>query len=141
MTDQTPVERAGNALMRNRAYQAGVAFGVPDETEAEAKHRSEIIKAVLGSIDTDQLARVIHAWDVEDGPCDGPFDDLTDTQKDVWRSAAHVIKNWLTGKDQQCGTGSNIALQTISGGTKTIPAVRGMKNPPKAGTRIRTTLF
>ena len=54
----TPIERAGNALMRNRAYQAGVAFGVPDETEAEAKHRSEIIKAVLDSIDTEELARV-----------------------------------------------------------------------------------
>lgn len=79
MTDQTPIERAGNALLRNRAYQAGVAFGVPDETEAEAKHRSEIIKAVLGSIDTGQLWETIqYAQKNGDDP-------------------ALAVKNWLTG--------------------------------------------
>src|SRR5690625_7640266 len=86
MTDQTPIERAGNALMRNRAYQAGVAFGVPDETEAEAKHRSEIIKAVLDSIDNNQLADVILAANL--------FGDRTAMD------AAQAVKNWLTGMDQ-----------------------------------------
>ena len=87
MTNQTPIERAGNALMRNRAYQAGVAFGVPDETEAEAKHRSEIVKAVLDSIDTNQLADVILAANL--------FGDGTAMD------AALAVKNWLTAKDQQ----------------------------------------
>ena len=86
MTNQTPIERAGNALMRNRAYQAGVAFGVPDETEAEAKHRSEIIKAVFESVDTDQLADVIRR--------------ATDNGADRTEEYALAVKNWLTGKDQ-----------------------------------------
>ena len=85
MTDQTPIERAGNALMRNRAYQAGVAFGVPDETEAEAKHRSEIIKAVFESIDTNQLAGVIFM--------------ATPFRSDDARHIAELVKNWLTGKE------------------------------------------
>ena len=88
MTNQTPIERAGNALMRNRAYQAGMAFGVPDETEAEAKHRSEIVKAVFESIDTDELADVI--W-------------VTGRTLPMTHAAdiALAVKNWLTGKDQQ----------------------------------------
>jgi len=90
MTDQTPIERAGNALMRNRAYQAGVAFGVPDETEAEAKHRSEIVKAVLDSIDTDRLATVILRSELPGGIKVGHADKI-----------ALAVKNWLTGKDQQ----------------------------------------
>ena len=90
MTNQTPIERAGNALMRNRAYQAGVAFGVPDETEAEAKHRSEIVKAVLDSIDTDRLATVILRSELPGGIKVGHADKI-----------ALAVKNWLTGKDQQ----------------------------------------
>ena len=90
MTNQTPIERAGNALMRNRAYQAGVAFGVPDETKAEAKHRSEIIKAVFESIDTDELADVIREIECQEGwmlPFTG-IDHL-----------ALAVKNWLTGNN------------------------------------------
>jgi len=89
MTDQTPIERAGNALMRNRAYQAGVAFGVPDETEAEAKHRAEIIKAVMESIDTDELVSVILRTELPGGLKVGHADKI-----------ALAVKNWLTGKDQ-----------------------------------------
>lgn len=87
-----PIERAGNALMRNRAYQAGVAFGVPDETEAEAKHRSEIVKAVMESIDTDELVQAL----VDDG-WEWHNDELSPTDL---RSIALAVKNWLTGKDQ-----------------------------------------
>lgn len=97
MTDQTPIERAGNALMRNRAYQAGVAFGVPDETEAEAKHRSEIIKAVLESIDTDELAEAIHGDQCPEDPDPGDYCTCDGAHYD---RLALVVKNWLTGKDQ-----------------------------------------
>ncbi|HLS01113.1 MAG TPA: hypothetical protein VK054_03910, partial [Beutenbergiaceae bacterium] len=89
MTDQTPIERAGEALVN-------AAFG-QELPEAPI----DLAKAVLSSIDTNQLARVIHAWDVKGGPCEGPFEDLTDDQKAVWESAALAVKNWLTGKDQQ----------------------------------------
>ena len=94
MTNQTPIERAGNALMRNRAYQAGVAFGVPDETKAEAKHRSEIIKAVLDSIDTDELRDEIAGWPIGSGYYG------TQIGTDEARDIALAVKNWLTGKDQ-----------------------------------------
>ena len=100
MTNQTPIERAGNALMRNRAYQAGVAFGVPDETEAEAKHRSEIVKAVLDSIDTNQLADAIPHSDL--GCCiDCPEQHTGADLDEQAHTIALVVKNWLTGKDQQ----------------------------------------
>ena len=90
----TPINRAGNALMRNRAYQAGVAFGVPDETEAEAKHRTEIVKAVLDSIDTGQLADAL--WEsVDDKGIQGRL------YRDDCTYLALAVKNWLTGKDTQ----------------------------------------
>lgn len=90
MTNQTPIDRAGNALLRNLAYQAGVAFGVPDETEAEAKHRSEIIKAVMESIDTNQLANVLSTLTT----CDGQ-----PHPSELHRRQAQAVKNWLTGNN------------------------------------------
>lgn len=55
-------------------------------------------RAVFASIDPEELANVLHAWDVEGGPCEGPFEDLTDTQKETWRSAAHAVINHLLGE-------------------------------------------
>ncbi|HET7304272.1 MAG TPA: hypothetical protein VFJ12_06950, partial [Segeticoccus sp.] len=39
----------------------------------------------------EQAARVLHAWDVEDGPCAGPWEALTDAQREVWRSGAQAL--------------------------------------------------
>lgn len=92
MTNQTPIERAMESI--NSKVEEIYAF-------EKMPTILDLAKAAFDSIDVEQLARVIHAWDVKDGPCEGAFDNLTDTQKDVWRSAAHAVKNWLTGKDQQ----------------------------------------
>jgi len=103
MTNQTPIERAGNALMRNRAYQAGVAFGVPDETEAEAKHRSEIVKAVLDSIDTEELADAL----VRDLTYSTGLD--SESNDSIARHQAQAVIEWLTtgeklgGPERQLG--------------------------------------
>lgn len=100
MTDQTPIKRAAEAV-----YKTGPGYDLTGEKPWEELSTSSQdsamrnARAAFNSIDTDQLARVIHAWDVEGGLCDGPFDDLTDTQKDVWHSAALAVKNWLTGDE------------------------------------------
>src|SRR5690625_1779040 len=57
-------------------------------------------QAICTSIDNESLARTIHAWDVEGGPCEGPYEDLTDTQKATWESAARAVKQHLTGDPQ-----------------------------------------
>ena len=101
MNDQTPFERAGNALLRNRAYQAGVAFGVPDETEAEAKHRSEIIKAVLESIDVDGIAQAIHDGPEAQRQYDkagiAPHSWADCTVREQYLNDARAVKDYLTG--------------------------------------------
>ncbi|HLS00534.1 MAG TPA: hypothetical protein VK054_00910 [Beutenbergiaceae bacterium] len=84
MSAQTPLDRATHALRQLTGW-----YGDHDRA-----------KAVFTSIDTESLARTIHAWDVEGGPCEGPYEDLTDTQKATWESAARAVKQHLTGDPQ-----------------------------------------
>ena len=78
MTDQTPIERAAEALVN-------AAFG-RELPEAPI----DLAKAVFESIDTNQLADVI-AQRNHDPNIGQPWE----------VSAALAIKDWLTGKDQQ----------------------------------------
>lgn len=75
MTDQTPIERAAQAI------QARYEDPIPD------LRRWSDSRAVFKSIDTDELADVILAANL--------FGDGTAMD------AALAVKNWLTGKDNQ----------------------------------------
>ena len=41
---------------------------------------------------TEQIARRLYTWDVEDGPFrDKPWEDLTESQRNIWRSGAAAV--------------------------------------------------
>ena len=39
----------------------------------------------------ERTARALHAWDVEGGPCEGPWESLTPEQHEVWLSGARAL--------------------------------------------------
>jgi len=81
MTDQTPLERASDAL-----YD----FGIKDSWMAA--------QVAFASIDTNELAEAIHGDQCPEDPDPGDYCTCDGAHYD---RLALAVKNWLTGKDTQ----------------------------------------
>ena len=49
-----------------------------------------VTPVVTGDV-IERTARALHAWDVEGGPCEGPWESLTPEQHEVWLSGARAL--------------------------------------------------
>ena len=59
--------------------------------EADPAWREVTVSPVVSGDVIERTARALHAWDVEGGPCEGPWESLTPEQHEVWLSGARAL--------------------------------------------------
>ena len=93
MMPQEWVEKALTSMRNRREYQAGVAFGVPDD--ARDQHDEALVLAVLAAVAPEVVARVLH---VQDG-FEPEFWNDEETERDLYDERARTVLRRITRQE------------------------------------------